>query len=289
MKHLFVLILIAGACFALDPDAGPVSQGIGDPVEPETDDWIIDITSVNDVSMSWGSNPRGCDYSDSYGELLVTDYALDSIFSVNPSTGAKNYGFPCPSAIPDVLGACQYQTPGENFLIINNWQSVTDIWEYSSITGWSSAFTNPAPSEPRGMDMDADLNIWEIDASSHMLYVFDLTGSVLESWSLSELPSGYSCGCSVFPFGTDQGVVIGGYAYTDFYFYSFDGSTLEYLGSAPVPQGIGSSYGISWSDDTQSFYWIYKDTGDNFRLCEFTVDFTVALQRNTWGAIKAGF
>ena len=128
----------------------------------------------------------------------------------------------------------------------------------------------------------------EIDAYSHILYVFDIAGTVSDSWTLSELPSGNACGCSVFPFGADLGIVIGGYQYPDFYFYSFDGSTLEFLGSAPVPQSAVSSYGISWSDLTQSFYWIYRDSSI-FRLCEFTVEFEVTLDQSTWGAIKTEF
>ena len=138
------------------------------------------------------------------------------------------------------------------------------------------------------MDLDPSLNIWEIDTESHMLYVFDLSGTVSESWTLSELPSGNASACSVFPFGSDLGVIIGGYGFPDFYFYSFDGSTLEFLGSSPVPQSASNSYGISWSDLTQSFYWIYRDDSI-FRLCEFTVEFEVTLDQSTWGAIKTEF
>ena len=285
MKMMFVLILLTGVCFALDPDAGPLSPRICDPAEPETDDWIINIASMNDVSLAWASELRGCDFFE--GELFVTDYSLDSIFAVNPNTGAKTFGMPCPPQIPQVLGICCYSIPAESFIYINDWDTDTEIYVYSTVSGWSYAFNNPA-TEPRGMDFDSSQNIWEIDAASHDLYVFDTLGIVSESWTLSELPSGYACGCSVFPFGSDLGVIIGGYEYPDFYFYSFNGSTLEYLGAAPIPQSANRSYGISWSDLTQSFYWIYKDPGLSFRLCEFTVDFEVTLDQTTWGAIKAG-
>ena len=281
-----MLIVILGVCFALDPDAGPESQRSCDPVEQEIDDWIISLTSVNDVSMSWATELRGCDFFE--GELFVTDFELDSIFAVNPNTGVKTFGMPCPSQIPQVLGICCYSIPAESFIYINDWDSDTEIYMYSTVSGWSYAFNNPS-AEPRGMDFDPSLNIWEIDADSHTLYVFDVAGSVSESWTLAELPSGYACGCSVFPFGSDLGVVIGGYSFPDFYFYSFDGATLEYLGAAPIPQTANSSYGISWSDLTQSFYWIYKDGGSAFRLCEFTIEFEVTLDQTTWGAVKAGF
>jgi hypothetical protein len=286
MKNLFIVLAITGISLAFDPDAGSVSQPADDIVTPETDDWIISITSVNDVSMAWGSNLRGCDYGE--GELFVTDYTLDSIFAVNVSTGAKTFGIPCPPAVTDVLGIVMNSEPGETCIYINDWNVGTDIWEWSTITGWSVAFLNPVSGEPRGMDLDPSDNIWGIDASTHMLYVFDLTGSVSNTWTLTQLPSGFSCGCSVFPFGSDIGVVIGGYAYNDFYFYSFDGSSLEYLGMAPVPQAIGSSYGISYSSATQSFFWIYRNPSSEFRLCEFTVEFTSALEQDTWAGIKTG-
>jgi len=285
MKILFLFMLITGACFALDPDAGPAPQRTCEPVEPEIDDWIIDITSINDVSMAWGTNLRDCDFFE--GELFVTDYIQDSIYAVNPNTGAKTFGMPCPPEIPQVYGICCYSISGESFIYINDWDSDTEIYRYSTLTGWSYAFDNPSP-EPRGMDFDPSLNIWEIDANSHILYVFDIGGTVSDSWTLSELPSKDPCACSVFPFGSDLGIIIGGSEYPDFYFYSFDGSTLEFLGSSPVPQSAVASYGISWSDLTQSFYWIYRD-GSIYRLCEFTVEFEVTLDQSTWGAIKTEF
>ena len=254
MKITLVLVLITGACLALDPDAGPLSQRTCDPVEPETDDWIISITSMNDVSLAWGTELRGCDFFE--GELFVTDYTLDSIFAVNPNTGGKTFGMPCPPEIPQVLGICCYSIHAESVIYINDWDTDTEIYVYSTVSGWSYAFNNPA-AEPRGMDFDPSLNIWEIDAASHDLYVLDIGGAVSESWTLSELPSGYACGCSVFPFGSDLGVIIGGYEYPDFYFYSFDGSTLEYLGAAPVPQAASSSYGISWSGNSRMVFLLF--------------------------------
>ncbi|MCD4701905.1 MAG: hypothetical protein K8S24_08630 [Candidatus Aegiribacteria sp.] len=290
MKVFFILLMVMGACFALDPDAGPPSHGTSNPLVPETDAWTITLTSVNDVSMSWGTSLRGCDYVDNYGFLFVTDYTTNEIYMVDPSTGIAVDTLACPAQVPQVLGVCQYSPGTENFVWINDWQYCMDVYEYSTLSGWSFAFGNPAIAEPRGMDMDPSLNIWEIDASSHILYVFDTSGSVYHSWTLTELPSDYPCGCSVFPLGSDLGVVIGGYAYPDFYFYCFDGSNLEYMGSAPVPQSIDKSYGVSYSYDTDSFYWVYTDPGTNFNLCEFTGEFiSTALEQDTWGAIKAGF
>lgn len=287
MKALITLVLVSGICLAYAPDEGP---RVGGPAAaPGTDDWVITLTTVTDVSMSWGGQLRGCDYSNEYSELLVSDFDRDSIYSVDPATGTKIYGIACPPQIPDVLGICAYSDASANYLYINDWMNVLDIWEFSTVTGWSMAFPNPSGGEPRGMDMDDALTIWEIEAAGRVLYHFDLSGSILDSFALPELPASYACGCSVFPFPGGLGIVIGGYAYGDFYFYVFSGGSLEFLGSAPVPQTATSSYGITYNANDDSFFWVYNTSG-GFRLCQFTADFQeVALEQNTWGAIKATF
>lgn len=288
MKLLLVLLLITGACFAFDPDGGPPSGEVGQSFEAGTDDWIITLTSINDVSMSWGVNLRGCDYSDTLGGLLITDYSEDTIYVVNPSTGLPELTLACPSEIPQPLGICSYEDGNELLIYLNDWDSVMDVWEWSSFTFWSYAFGNPSV-EPRGMAMDTDNTIWEMQASPQVLYHLDLTGSVLGSWTLSGVPSTYACACSVFPFYGDLGILIGGYAYTDFYFFVWDGANLESIGIAPVPQSIGSSYGVTYREATDSFYWVYKSPGGEFRLCEFTAEFVESLDQSTWGAIKSTF
>ena len=287
MRAMLLVLMAVGVCLAYAPDEGPAVSEFSRRLAPELDDYSITITSENNISLPWAGSLRGCDYADTYGELLVTDYSADSLFSVDPTTGDKSPGLACPAGVPQVLGICIYQAPGGNYFYINDWASGPDIYEYYTGTGnWTLAFSNPSP-EPRGMDMDEDNYIWEIDADSHMLYMIDLTGSVVDSWTLSELPSGYACGVSVFPYNGDMGVVVGGYYFDNFYFYMYDGSSLEYMGSAPVPQSYSSSYGVSYSMDTDSFYWIY--TTGTYYMCEFTVDIEEALVPTTWGEIKSSF
>lgn len=287
MRVLLALVLVTGVCLAFDPDGGPIGGAISHRINPPTDDWAVTLTSENNVSLTWAGSLRGCDYADTYGELLVTDYNADQVISVDPVTGDQNYTIDCPPEVPQVLGVCQYQEPSTNLMYINDWQNGTDIYEYDVVAGsWSLAFANPVV-EPRGMDFDEDEYMWQIDADSHVLYQIDLTGSVMDSWTLAELPDGYACGLSVFPYEGDMGVIVGGYYYDDFYFYLYDGSNMEYMGSAPVPQSASSSYGVSYSMDTDSFYWIYR-SGDYY-MCEFTADIEESLTPTTWGQIKSGF
>ncbi|MBD3276760.1 MAG: hypothetical protein GF388_00520 [Candidatus Aegiribacteria sp.] len=86
MKSLSICLLVIGVCFAGAPDAGPRVGDTG--AAPQTDDWTITITSVNDMTLSWVTGTlRGCDYANEYAELIVTDYSQDSIYSVDPVSG----------------------------------------------------------------------------------------------------------------------------------------------------------------------------------------------------------
>jgi len=287
MKYLLVTVLVAAVCFANDPDAGP-QTGELQHSQFGSDDYTITLTSENVFSLDFGSNLRGCDYADGYGELLISDYDTDSIYTVDPTTGDELARIACPPEIPDVLGVCYYETT-DIYLLINDWRDILNIWRMGFGTGWELAYANPSP-EPRGMDIDDAMTVWEIDASSRVLYHFDLNGSIIDTFSLTELPSSFACGLSVFPFEGDLGIVVGGYAYADFYFYRYDGSTLEFINSAPVPQAMNQSYGISYSCDTGSFFWVYKDAANDYFLCEFTAEIEqVSLEQTTWGSIKSIF
>lgn len=287
MKYLIVTVLVAAVCFASDPDAGP-QTGELQHSQAGSDDYTITLTTENVFTLNFGSYLRGCDYVDGYGELLISDYDTDSVYSVDPTTGTMDYGIACPPEIPDVLGICAYITT-DNYILINDWKDILNIWRFGTTTGWEFAYANPSP-EPRGMDVDDAMTVWEIDAASRVLYHFDLNGSLIETFSLTELPATYACGLSVFPFEGDLGIVVGGYAYADFYFYRYDGSTMEFINSAPVPQAMNQSYGISYSCDTSSYFWVYRDASSNYYLCEFTAEIEqVSLEQSTWGSIKSIF
>ncbi len=281
MKAMCLLLLCFGFLYAADPDAGPsVAPGVSSPGRAD-----ITITEVNTYTVTLGGNPRGCDFADTFDALIVTDYTSDLIYVLNPDNGGIVSTLPCPAGVPDVLGVIFQQTTGGNFIYINNWNAVTDIYVYDET--WSS-FPNPVGGEPRGMDLDEDSMIWCIDAASRVLYRFNTSGGSVSSVSLTQLPTSYACACAVFPYNGNTGILVGGYTYGNFYFYEYTGSSLIYLGSAPEPAAVSSSYDVCYSADRDTFFWVSK-TGSAYAITEFEVDFDVALSRDTWAGIKASF
>jgi hypothetical protein len=209
---------------------------------------------------------------------------------LNPDNGVVGGSAPCPPEIPDVLGVAVIETyHGSWELYVNDWGTVMDIWMFQGGT-WSYAFANPVNTEPRGMDSDEEGMLWSIDAATRYLVRFDTSGGNIISWGLTQLPSAYACGLSTFPYGGNLGIVVGGYAYGSFYFYEFDGtSSLSYIGSAAEPQSSTASYGIAYSYDRDSFFWLYAAGASNYRITEFSLSIETALTRDTWGGIKTSF
>ncbi|MCK5115834.1 MAG: hypothetical protein KAR44_04490 [Candidatus Aegiribacteria sp.] len=276
MRYIFFILLIAGIAFTSFAGDGPSV------VEPQhgfsTDDIIL--TSLGTWVIT-AKTPRGIDCSDSVSEIYITDYSTDLI-GIYDYTGTLLNHIPCPGEIPDVAGICQ----GPDYLLINDFGSDTDIFKYQ--TGiWNPDFANPA-SSPTGMDMDATGAIWEIEASSNTLYRFDASGTLLNQWSLSEPPASASAmACTIFPINSTNVVMIGGMTWADFYFYEWDGTDLTFIGTHVTPQSSNKSYGAAWCSQRDTIFWVYKG-GGTFYVCEFQCFITgVALERTTWGAIKA--
>ncbi len=185
MKTAALLLVCAGVLLASDPDAGPLAYP-GEPVPGRAD---VTIYAVNDYTVTLGGNPRGCDFADTFDALLVTDYTSDQIYNLDPDNGAIVSQLACPAGVPDVLGIIYQQTPGGNFVYINNWNAVTNIYKYDiGATSWSN-FANPVSGEPRGMDLDEDNMIWCIEANNRTLYRFNTSGGNVSTWNLTELPN----------------------------------------------------------------------------------------------------
>ncbi len=287
MRLLVVaLIAIAGVMMAMDPDAGP-RTGYEAPPQGRAD---ITMTVINDYALTGFSSPRGLDYADTYGELVMTDFGTDYLYSMNPDNGSVTGSLACPSQIPNVLGvACIEAAPSNWDFYINDWQDVMDVWKIQGAGSWTMAFANPVPVEPRGMDFDDEGMLWSIDASTRVLYRFNTSGGSVSSWSLADLPASFACGISTFPFDGNLGIVIGGYSYGNLYFFEFDGSSVEFIGSAAEPQTSTASYGIAYSYDRDSFFWLYRVGTSEYHITEFDLTIETALARDTWGGIKASF
>lgn len=282
---LILLQAITGVMMAVGPDAGP-SSAFHVPPPGRAD---ITITVLNDYIISGFINPRGLDYADNYGALVMSDYGTDHIYTLNPDNGDVTGNGPCPPEVPDVFGVASIEvSPGLWQTYINDWNTVMDIWVLEGAT-WSLAFANPVPEAPRGLDFDDDEMLWAVDASTRYLYRFDTSGGNVSSWYLAELPVAFASGISTFTYESNLGIVVGGYYFGDFYFYEFDGASLSYIGSAPVPQTASSSYGIAYSRTRETFFWLYREGTTIDHITEFELDIEAALTGETWGRIKTLF
>ncbi len=281
---LICMLVLSGVLLAMDPDGGP-RAGYETPPPGRAD---ITMTVINDYGLTGFSSPRGLDYVDTSGELIMTDYGSDMLYSLDPDDGTVGGSISSPPAFPDILGVAVVETaPGIWELYANDWGTVMDVWMFQGT--WSYAFANPVNVEPRGMDSDHDGMLWSIDASTRYLVRFDTSGGNIISWGLTELPAAYACGLSIFPYEDNLGIVVGGYSYGSFYFFEFDGANVEYIGSATEPQSSTASYGISYSYDRDSFFWLYAAGASNYRITEFELDIETSLTRDTWGGIKTSF
>ncbi len=83
--------------------------------------------------------------------------------------------------------------------------------------------------------------------------------------------------------------MVGGYSYGSFYFYEYDGASMSYIGAAAEPQTSTASYGIAYSYDRDSFFWLYRTGSSDYRITEFELDIETSLTRDTWGGIKTSF
>jgi hypothetical protein len=110
--------------------------------------------------------------------------------------------------------------------------------------------------------------------------------SVEDSFTLSEVPTQLS-GVTVFPFMGDVGLCVTTYSTFNLYFYQYDGSSMTYLGSVACPASCSSSYGLAYSENRGTIFWSYNSGGYMLGEIEFSID--VALERSTWGEIKANF
>ena len=149
-------------------------------------------------------------------------------------------------------------------------------------SSWSTV-ANPSGNAARGMDFDGT-DFWCSNATSGVIR-FQPGGSQ-EVIALPEVPSQMS-GVTTFPYMGDIGLCVTTYNTLNFYFYSWDGSTATYLGSAACPASCSSSYGLAYSDDRGTIFWSYNSGG--YQIAEVDFDIDVALDRMTWGEIKATF
>jgi hypothetical protein len=96
-------------------------------------------------------------------------------------------------------------------------------------------------------------------------------------------------GMTVFPKGSNLGIMVTAHGSQNFWFYEFDGSSLTYLGSAACPLTVSQSRGLTYSAQRGTFFWSYS-VGGTDHIAELGIDFVYTnTQPTSLGNIKAMF
>ncbi len=177
----------------------------------------------------------------------------------------------------------------------NGQMFTTNDWTNSTLYIWSGSIwsleTNPAGSNGRGMEFNvASGNYWEAATSGSTKTIYRFTPGAGSSTYTITQPATQMSGIAVFPYAGNLAVMVGCYNTANFYFYSYNGSALTWIGTAPCPtvSGLSSSLGLCYSPTRDTFFWSWTDASSVAHLTELEIN-GVSLQSTTWGEIKTLF
>lgn len=284
IKYLLLLVLLAATSSGWVTDDGNMGASNERGISPKSNDVILTI--IDTFSVPSAQHMLGLDYQENEPYIAVMDNTSNLIRGVVPNTGTEVWTMPTPC--DDTFGICQEGAPDYGWYS-NSWAS-SDIYRWDPLTSeWSVAFANPAGTLGRGLDYDPESRcLWESYLTSD-LYRIDETGSstFFDLWGL-----GMISGLSLFPYEDELGIVFTFYDFFYFHFYSFDGTSLNYIGEANMyVYNFTDSYGITYNPSTDTFFWSYVVYPSNRMISEMDYEIVPqsALEQCTWGSIKAGF
>jgi hypothetical protein len=282
MKLFVILFLIPFAVLANED--GCTESAIGISPEPGGADATITLTVLDTWTPSWAAQCLGMDVweTGSAVNVIFSSRGDMQINSLDPVSGTSAGTIDLDGGNTNCFGVAWNNDLTTPIYHTDDWSDNVLYYTEDYGTSWSTV-SNPAASQGRGMDFDGT-DYWISNSSSGVIRF--TPGGSSEAISLPEAPSQLS-GVTVFPYLGDIGLCVTTYNNHFFYFYVWDGSTATYLGNAACPTGCSSSYGLAYSDDRGTIFWSYNSGGYRISEVDFVID--VALDRMTWGEIKATF
>ncbi|PIE51442.1 hypothetical protein CSA37_12000 [Candidatus Fermentibacteria bacterium] len=264
MKGFFFLLCVASLAIAL----------------PATDD--VSITVVG--SFSSVTETLGLDISESASStfLLAINDRDDLVQVYDPETGStlntiqldsentKGFGVAVNDATDTGLCTDDYE---KNLLFCTD----------NGGTTWTT-YTGPVGIYGRGMDYDGT-NYWITNNNNGVCYFQPGGASVMLA---TPEVSKRLTGLTTFPYNGNTGIAVTTYVSHNIWFYSWDGTDLEFLGSAPCPVTPHRSYGLAYSENRDSFFWAYRTSNYEYEIVEFTINLS-SLARDSWAGIKTSF
>jgi len=238
------------------------------------------ITVINTFTCPYSFEILGLEYIDGETAITFVDNHNDKLFTCNANDGTYIDEVDLNYTNPHPWGVC-YDASG--YAYVNDYSGSLIRWtDYSS---WYS-YANPSGNAGSGMDFDGTY-IWEVYWTDG-IYRFLPDGTVTGYYPISEISTQMS-GMTLFPLGSNLGVMIATHGGDIFYFYRFNGTELTYLGSEPCPLTISQSRGLTYSTERGTFFWSYDYGGEDY-ISELGIDFTFDdVQPTSLGDIKAMF
>jgi len=281
MRLFLILFLVPFAVLANED--GCTETGVGITPSPGGSD-VITLTVLDTWTPSWASQALGLDVWETGSAVNVIFSSRNDmqINSLNPVTGVSAGTIDLDAANGNCFGVAWNDDLTTPIYHTDDWTDNVLYYTDDYGSSWSTV-ANPAGNAGRGMAFDGT-DYW-ITNSSTGVYRFQPTVGA-EAITLPEVPTQLS-GVAVFPYNGDLGLVVTTYNTLNWYFYSWDGTTATYLGSAACPASCSSSYGLGYSADRETIFWSYNSGG--YQISEVDFDIDVALDRMTWGEIKATF
>ena len=279
MKYFLLLLVLAVLAFADNDGCSEISSGASSYSSGGDD---ITLTLLNDWILA--EKALGLDIFDGI-YILGADNNLDLIQAYDATSCSPLGSLTLDPANGSCFGLAWNNDASNDTYYTDDWQSSNLFFTDDFGSTWST-YPNPAGSSARGMDFDG-ADYWTTNGNGGGLWRFQ-PGVGEQNIAIPEVPSQPS-GVTVFPLGSNVGVVVTAYQTLSIFFYEWDGATMAFLGSAPCPAAaVYRSYGLAYSEGNGHIYWSYQDDPGNYRIAEFSFDL-VSLEQSSWGAIKSSF
>ncbi|MBD3294669.1 hypothetical protein GF394_04170 [Candidatus Fermentibacteria bacterium] len=118
-----------------------------------------------------------------------------------------------------------------------------------------------------------------------MISRLDIATGIINSYLVSE-PGDQLSGITCFDYQGSPAIAVTTYDDVHIHFYEDVGTGVSFIGSGQLPAGVSTSYGLTYNEFSDTFYWSYK--GDDSKHYISELGYTeVSLQQTTFGAIKS--
>jgi hypothetical protein len=281
---LFLSLLIMAAAMAVPLGSSRLAEVPSHGQETDAD---ITVTIVNSFQAPYASEVLDLGWMPS-GYLLFTSIQDLKVYACDPSTGAYVDALDTyDDTNPAPYGVAYGPTGG---VLTTNDYTIGSLFTWTG-AAWSET-PNPADVYGRGIEYDQASNaFWEAVSTPTGRYLYRFVPGGSSAFYALQNPPSILTGVALFPLGSGLGVVVSGYSDLHLYFYQYVGTSLTYVGSAPLPvtpYPDQFSLGLTYASQRGTFFWSYIDNIGT-TICELDIEVDLGLEPATWGSIKTLF